>query len=142
MIILASVIPERGTVPPAPLRQPRPPVTPVGVALFNSKHRFSMIGPTMKCINCFETAPRLRSHLLDWLKSDCRTDRSLVYAYFTGIRKPAALPRHRPVSVGRRVAHDSAMCFSAIRALSFVETVATMLIRGFSGSQKNAMEHP
>ena len=105
VIILSNVIPERGNAPPAPPRVPRPPTTTLGEALFSTKHRFAVVGPSMKCINCFEVAPRMHSHLIDWLGSECRPDSALKYAYFSGSRRPSALPRHRPVSVGRRYAH-------------------------------------
>ena len=116
--VLSSVIPQRSTVPPAPICPPRRPSTPIGVALFNSSHTFLKVGPSMRCSRCFEVAPLVTSHFRDWLASPCRPDGSLAYAFFSGKRRPAALPTHRPVVVGRRPAHSSHTLFS-FRGLVF-----------------------
>ena len=66
-----------------------------------------MIGPTMKCMMCFETCPRLRSHAIDWLQSACKVDVTYAQRHFSGMHRPVDLPKHRPVFVGRRLVDPS-----------------------------------
>ena len=105
LVILSHVIPERSAVPAAPPRVPRAVSTPIGVALFQTKHDISIFGPTMRCNMCFEQAPRLKEHIIDWLGSPCKVDRTYAYAHFTGSHRPVDLPKHRPTPIGRRLAH-------------------------------------
>ena len=79
----------------------------MGVAVLGSQHRFTFFGPTARCYVCHEAAPRLRSHLIDWLKIPCKVDIRLAHAHFSGSFRPAKLPRHRPIVLGRRWAHES-----------------------------------
>ena len=116
--ILASVIPQRGTTTIKKISTPRPPSTPLGVAVMSSQHRFTFFTQSARCYVCFERAPLMRSHLIDWLKSPCRVDASLAHAFFTGRERPAKLPLHRPVPVGRQVAHPSHQLF-VLRGLVF-----------------------
>ena len=104
--ILADVLPHR-PVSAKIERVKRPPTTPLGVAVLNSKHRFTFFAGTARCYVCHERAPLVRSHLLDWLRSPCKVDPIMANAYFTGTSRPARLPTHRPIPVGRRVAHAS-----------------------------------
>ena len=104
--ILADVIPKRSAVPRPPPRC-RQPATPVGVALMASQHKFHNFSGTMRCYVCFERAPLLKSHLIDWLGSPCKVDIRLAYSFFTGAQKPARLPVHRPIPVGRQVVHST-----------------------------------
>ena len=120
--ILADVIPKRlAMVVPKRPAVPRPPSTPLGVAVLGSQHRFTFFGPTARCYVCHEAAPRLRSHLIDWLKSPCKVDIQLTHAYFSGSFRPAKLPRHRPIVLGRRCAHDSHNLF-VLHGLVFCNT--------------------
>ena len=105
--ILAAVIPRRGTNPGRTAAIPRPISTPLGVAVLGSQHKFTLFSGSARCYICFETAPRMRSHLLDWLASPCKVDVSLANAFFSGRQRPAKLPLHRPIPVGRQVAHES-----------------------------------
>ena len=81
------------------------PSTPLGVAVLGSQHRFTFFGSSARCYVCFERAPHLKSHLMDWLSSPCRVDPAMAHAFFDGRVRPARLPRHRPIVVGKRSAH-------------------------------------
>ena len=104
--ILAHTIPNRPTTAKKPKAE-RPPTTPLGVAVLNSKHRFTFFAGTARCYVCHERAPLMRSHLIDWLRSPCKVDPIVAYAFFTGTSRPARLPTHRPVPIGRQIAHSS-----------------------------------
>ena len=130
IIILSVVIPQRSTVPPAPLCNPRKPVTPMGVAIFNSAHTFHKVGPSMRCSVCFEVAPLMTSHFRDWLASPCCPDSSLRDAFFSGKRRPVALPTHRPLVIGRRAAHSSHTLLS-FRGLVFCKRCGYFAVNRF-----------
>ena len=83
-----------------------------------SKHRFTFFGRSARCYVCFERAPLMQSHLIDWLHSPCRVDVALAHAFFSGRERPAKLPLHRPVPIGRQVPHDSHHLF-VMRGLVF-----------------------
>ena len=115
--ILADVIPKRSATPrPAP--RCRQPATPIGVAVVASQHKFHNFSGTMRCYVCFERAPLQKSHLIDWLGSPCKVDPKFAYSFFTGTLKPARLPVHRPLPIGRQVAHFSHDLF-VLRGLIF-----------------------
>ena len=110
--ILADVIPKRlSMIAPKRAITPRPPSTPLGVAVLGSQHRFTFFGPSARCYICHESAPRLKSHLIDWLKSPCKVDILFANAHFQGSFKPAKLPTHRPTVIGRRAVHESHSLF-------------------------------
>ena len=116
--VLSSVIPQRSTSSERVERVPRPISTPLGVAVLGSRHRFTLFSGSARCYVCFEQAPKMRSHLLDWLAGPCKVDVSLAHAFFSGRERPARLPKHRPIPVGRRTAHASHELF-VLRGLVF-----------------------
>ena len=116
--ILSSVIPHRASLALQRTPVPRPPSTPLGVAVLASRHKFTFFGRSARCYVCFECAPLMRSHLIDWLQSPCRVDVAIANAFFSGRERPARLPSHRPVPIGRQVAHPSHHLF-VMRGLVF-----------------------
>ena len=107
LVILASIIPERSAVPESIPRAPRERPTPLGCAIFNSKHSLFNLGRSMHCCVCFQQAPRDRVPLMQWLAAPCKPDRAYAYLQLTSQQRPVSLPQDRPMVVGRRAAHPS-----------------------------------
>ena len=104
--VLSSIVPHRPSTKKIE-SVPRPISTPLGVAVSASQHKFTFFSNSARCYVCHESAPSKRSHLIDWLNSPCKVDPKMAYAFFSGTKRPARLPEHRPVVVGRQVVHES-----------------------------------
>ena len=104
--VLSAIVPHRPTATKRE-RVPRPLSTPLGVAVMASQHKFTFFSGSARCYICHESAPSMRSHLMDWLCSPCKVDPMMAHAFFSGTKRPAKVPNHRPVVVGKQVVHDS-----------------------------------